>query len=258
VRTLETEKYKPTIGYIVLGAMIVLLVALVNRWYVLIDKTTLYHDYWTIFWEASNKYGLEFWLGTVSILGKGSFGSAAFLRYVPWIFIGFIIIYICQLLWTHYTGKSLNRPIIWANSLFLVYGLVMIFIATGLAAMGHYLDLYSIRLTCPDGTVISIAGTVDWLTHWFTPDYFSIPLCMINFYDLLKWRGKRGRLYEAALVLMASLCIMLAWEIGESGNPTVYRNLFWDSAKDIYQGILSTVFNLLVYNTIVPFEIEEH
>lgn len=251
---MNPDKYRAIAGYAVTIALGVILLYLISIWNSVIDRATLYRDYWALFWEAANKYGGEFWLGRISVLGKGSFGSAAYLRYVPWVFAAFIVIYICQLLWVHHTGRSLNRPIIWANSLFLVYGLTMMFVATGLAAMGHYLDLYSIRLTCPDGTVISIVGTVDWLTHWFTPDYFSIPLCMVNFYDLFKWHGKRGRICEAAFVLMAALCIMLIWEIGESGNPTVYRNLFWDSAKDIYQGILSTVFNLFVYNQIVPFE----
>jgi len=94
------------------------------------------------------------------------------------------------------------------------------------------------------------------LTHFLSTGFLAIPLLSISFYDIFGWKGKRGLVMEAGFVLMLVSILMLRFEIGESMNPAVYRNLFWDSAKDVFQGLLSTVLNILVYRTIVPAGIE--
>jgi hypothetical protein len=255
--TAETTKRNlvPLIGYAVIVALAVAVLYLLTVWNSVVDKTTMYHDYWALFWTASSQYGLDFWLGKVSILGRGSFGSATFLQYVPWAFILVVLIHVIRAAFERWKHREVRYLYIWINGAWIIYGLIWLMVATGIAALAHYLNLYSMPV--PNMPGVEVKGEVDWLTHFLTPGIFVIPLLSISFYDLFQWKGRRGLLYEAILIILVMSIIMLDWEIGECGNPSVYRNLYWDSVKDIFMGYVSTVLNILVYRQIVPAGIDE-
>jgi len=234
----------------------VLAIYVILLWNSLVDRTILYRDYWTIFWTAASEYGADFWLGKISILGRGSFGSAFFLQYVVYAFLLIPVIFIIQILYKKFRKRNLRYLYIWVNSRWIAYAIVWVAIATGLAAFAHYLNLYSMPV--PNIPGAEVKGEVDWLTHWWTPGIFSVVLLSIDFYEAFGWQGKRGRIYEAIFVTGLLLSIMFYWEWGECGNPAVYRNLYWDSLKDVYQGVLAHIFNLMAYNLLVPFEVVEH
>ena len=242
--------YRAAAGYTITISLGILLLYLISVWNSIVDKTTFYRDYWALFWEAANKYGGEFWLGKISILGRGSFGSAYFLQYVPWVFIIFVGIYIARGLFEWWTYRKVRHLYLWMNATWILYALIWLFVATGIAALAHYLNLYTMQV--PNMVGVEVKGEVDWLTHWFSAGFFSIPLLSISFYDLFQWKGRRGLFYEAVLVFVIVCTIMIYWEIGECGNPAVYRNLYWDSVKDLFMGMVSTIFNILVYHQLVP------
>ena len=185
----------PLVGYAVIIALGIVVLYLLSVWNSVVDKTTMYHDYWALFWAASSQYGLDFWLGKVSILGKGSFGSAFFLQYVPWAFVLLVTvegILVAVARWKH---REVKYICIWMNVAWVVYGLIWLMTATGIAALAHYLNLYTMPV--PNLPGVEVKGDVDWLTHFLTPGIFVIPLLSISFYDIFQWKGRRGLRYEA-------------------------------------------------------------
>ena len=247
---MNADKYRATAGYVITIILGSLLLYLISVWNSVVDKTILYRDYWALFWEASSKYGGEFWLGKVSILGRGSFGSAYFLQYIPWVFVLLIAIYVTRAVFERWKRRETPYLFIWMNSAWIIYGLIWIISATGIAALAHYLNLYAMPV--PGYPGVEVKGEVDWLTHLGTVGIFAIVLSSISFYDLFRWKGRRGLLYESVLIILAVSIVMLDWEIGECGNPAVYRNLYWDSVKDLFMGYVATVLNILVYRQLVP------
>lgn len=140
----------------------------------------------------------------------------------------------------------------WSNGVWALFACVWIFAAMGFAAMGHMYNLYTMPVPC--GTGCEVAGQVDWITHLFTPSIFTVTLLMISWYDVFRWKGRVGRFKEALWILTIIAVFMFFWEVGESGNPAVYRNLYWDSVKDLFMGFFGSTFCIAMYNLIVPFE----
>jgi hypothetical protein len=209
------------------------------------------HDYWTDFWYAAQTYGPEFFLGKMSILGRGSFGSATFLQYVPWAYIGFLAIVLIRSLWSRHCGEP-KEWYLWVNLRWIAFGLIFLFLATSFAAYAHYADLYTIRL--PDGT--HLEGSADTITHTFSPNIFTVILLAVNIMGLLGLHGFKGRIIEAGIVIAAANIFMLVWEIGESGNPGAYANPAWNSVSDLFHGNIGTFLCVGWYNLLVPFEDE--
>lgn len=233
----------------VLGIPLTILLWFIYQWSYLANWMGQ-RDHVGMFLNATQTYGLDFWLGKVSILGKGSFGSAAMLHwiiYLPFFVLG---IYFIQV-FLHWNGRKLDRHYVWSNTFWLIITFMVMFTAIGIAAYAHYNDLYTCR---PPLCTSPMETRVDDLTHFWTVAMIASALCNINWMDLLGWHRRIGRLKEALLQLTVPEIIMWFWEVGEFGNPAAYANPPWNSLSDIFWGTIAALFMILAYNAVVPFE----
>jgi len=203
-----------------------------------------------MFLYAAQTYGLDFWLGKRSILGPGSFGSAAFLQYVIYLPLVVLAIYLVQW-WKWKHDNDFHIDYVWSRPLWLAITFLVMFIATGVAAYAHYNDLYTCR---PPLCTSPMETRVDDLTHFWTVLMVTTALLNINLMDLFKWTGKAGRLKEALLQLSILEIIMWFWEVGEFGNPAAYANPPLNSLSDVFWGTFAALLAILAYNAVVKFE----
>lgn len=232
-----------------LGVPLNILLWFIYRWSYLANWTGQ-RDHWGMFWNASATYGSKFWLGEISILGPGSFGSAAMLHwiiYLPFFVLG---IYFIQV-FLHWNSRKLDRDYIWTNTLWLLITFAVMLTAIGIAAYAHYNDLYTCR---PPLCTSPMETRVDDLTHFWTVAMIAAALCNINFMDLLGWHGHASRLKEALLQLSILEIVMWFWEVGEFGNPAAYANPPWNSLSDIFWGTIASLLIICAYNVIVTYE----
>ena len=203
-----------------------------------------------MFLYAAQTYGADFWLGKVSILGKGSFGSAAMLHWIIYLPFAVLAIFLVQL-WFKKHDNALSIDYVYSNTLWLIITFTVMFIAIGIAAYAHYNDLYTCR---PPLCTSPMETRVDDLTHFWTVAMIVSALCNLNFMDLLGWHSRVGRLKEALLQLTIPEIILWFWEDGEFGNLAVYANPPWNSLSDIFWGTIATLLVIACYNLLVPFE----
>ena len=207
-------------------------------------------DHVGMFWVAVQTYGLDFWLGKVSILGRGSFGSAALLHYVIYLYPIVLGIYLVQW-WKWKHDRDFSVDYIWTRPLWLGITFLIVFVATGIAAYAHFNDLYTCR---PPLCSVDMETSVDTLTHFWTVAMIAASLCNINLMDLFGWKGRGGRLKEALLQLSILEIVMWFWEVGEFGNLAAYANPPWNSLSDIFWGTIAALFMILAYNVVVGYD----
>ncbi len=188
-------------------------------------------------------------------------GSAPLLKYFTiglfWIWFMYLLPNALETLRGKPTSKFWES-LSWTNLPWAIAATFIVVIAWGIGAAAQHYQWYACFPVTIDGIVHQCfqgeQGTMDAVTHFWTPAAVIAITSTVNFMDILKLKGRNGRLLDLAIQGLLLILVAITFENVESGNPSIYKNTISNSEKDIAMGIVGGVMTLLGYNLAVPFK----
>jgi hypothetical protein len=95
---------------------------------------------------------------------------------------------------------------------------------------------------------------MDKYTHFLSMGALTSMVLTLNIKDLLGLHGRTGRLLELGIIFSFVCFLPIYWEYAELGDPARYVSTYIDAITDLLAGSLGGIFNILIYNLVVPYE----
>ena len=184
----------------------------------------------------------------IALLFGETQGSAPLLKFFS---LGLIWIWASYLIPRLYErSRHITDRFYWSSFAWCLYATVFIMVAWIFGAAAQHFGWYACYFHCYPGE----EGTMDKVTHIFSPGAIAAIMVTVNLQDLLKLRGRTGRILELAAFFLIMVWIIISFENIETRNASVYVNVLWNSVTDIAAGLLAVSFQFSFYNLVVPYE----
>jgi len=177
-------------------------------------------------------------------------GSGPYLPYLLWGIVWAWASYLIKRLWESW--RHITDQVFWTNFIWSAWATIFILTAIIFNAAAQHFQWYA--CLTPGYCSPQPQGTMDKYTHFLAAGSITAIIVTLNIKDLLGLKGRTGRAIELVIILSAIVLIDQFWTYSESLYPKVYLSLYIDSITDTLADWLGAIFNLLLYNLIVPFE----